>query len=101
MAIFMNGEHNCACGRRVCDWSCTTYAKLMSDNIPNTVVGYVPPIKKTNAERIRNMNDEELAEWAMRGLFFPRCPVVRCPTVEDCKDCKDCWLLWLKEEVKE
>ena len=55
-------------------------------------------VPMTNADRIRKMSDEKLAEWAMRGLFFPRCPVVRCPTVEDCKDC---WLLWLKEEVAE
>ena len=30
---------------------------------PNTVVGYVPPLKKTNADRIRSMTDEELAKW--------------------------------------
>ena len=30
---------------------------------PNTVVGYVPPLKQTNADRIRAMTDEELAEF--------------------------------------
>ena len=54
--------------------------------------------KPSNADHIRAMGDEELAEWVMRGLFFPRCPVIRCPTD---KDCKKCWLDWLKDEVKE
>ena len=97
MAIFMNGEHNCACGRRVCDWSCTTYAKLMSDNIPNTAVGYVPPIKKTNADRIRAKTDEGLAKF----LWMPMehiCPY-NCQEDPD-RICVTCILDWLKEEVE-
>lgn len=55
----------------------------------------------TNADRIRAMTDEELAE------FHGDCT---CPPeynwsggcecgVDDC--CKKCWLGWLQEEVKE
>jgi hypothetical protein len=42
--------------------------------------------KKTNADRIREMSDEELAEWASAI------------TLEEFGDKKD-WLDWLKEEV--
>lgn len=41
-------------------WERCQYRQLHQ---PNTVVGYVPPLKKTNADRIRAMTDEELAEW--------------------------------------
>ena len=54
--------------------------------------------KKTNADRIRAMTDEELAE-----LFVHLC----CPyslggkverNIEN-KGCKECWLDWLKQEA--
>lgn len=50
----------------------------------NTAVGYVPPLKKTNADRIRSMTDEELSEFICGELYFS--------TYEKC-------LEWLKEEV--
>lgn len=53
----------------------------------------------TNADRIRGMNDEELAEY-----FSPKA----CPTSITAKghctiptDCKQCWLDWLKQEVSQ
>lgn len=54
---------------------------------------------KTNADRIRSMTDEELAEF-----FAPRgCPWVileeTCP--ESGTTCNKCWLNWLKQESKE
>ncbi len=48
----------------------------------------------TNADRIRAMSDEELAEFMWAG-----CDNI---TQEACKShagCVDCWLDWLKEEV--
>ncbi len=48
----------------------------------------------TNADRIRSMNDEELAEFMWAG-----CDNI---TQEACKrhaGCVDCWLDWLKEEA--
>lgn len=51
---------------------------------------------KTNADRIRAMSDEELAE-----LVNSPCPPTT-PCVEDAygePNCKNCWLEWLKEEV--
>lgn len=59
-------------------------------------------IGKTNADRIRAMSDEELAE-----LMEDKgdCPPIECP--HDGKgakitrlDCKMCWLDWLKSPVE-
>jgi hypothetical protein len=59
---------------------------------------------QTNADRIRNMTDEELAEF----LVYTQSTIKNCMIgVEDCKhentdkDCKDCFLEWLQAEVKE
>lgn len=61
--------------------------------------------KQTNADRIRSMSDEELAEWFLRDPFigsFAFCP----PGTKDGEDCPTspcelCWLEWLREEVEE
>lgn len=57
--------------------------------------------KRTNADRIRAMTDEELAE-----LMEDKgdCPPIECPhDGEGAKvtrlDCKACWLDWLKQEA--
>lgn len=48
----------------------------------------------TNADRIRAMTDEELAEFLERKTPWYRC--------KECKweSCKDCCLDWLKEEAR-
>ena len=58
----------------------------------------------TNADKIRAMTDEELAEWVGR---YGDCILTHCcafdicvPTMED-MSCKDWILKWLKQEVKE
>lgn len=84
MAVLTKGPYNCSCSREVCDWSCVTYATMMSDKVPNTAIGYVPPLKKTNADRIRAMTDEELA-------FY----IVNHPMWSDTDACVE----WLKQEV--
>ena len=49
----------------------------------------------TNADRIRSMTDEELAEWiAYRQGCFER-QDKRCSKYGTCRDC---WFDWLKEE---
>ena len=61
------------------------------------LVGYVP---MTNAGKIRQMSDEDLAEW----LWFK---VGKCPPFDVCPkqsipcEAKYCWLDWLKEEVED
>ena len=62
---------------------------------------------KTNADRIRNMTDEELAEFLknVNGSYAEPCMVGE----KDCKwedypthdkGCKDCFLEWLQAEVE-
>ena len=57
--------------------------------------------KKTNADRIRAMSDEELAEWIW-GVACPGFPATcfgSCPEGQE-KSCSECWLEWLKKEVE-
>lgn len=60
--------------------------------------GYCPADcePKTNADRIRSMTDEELADWVAN---------LHCPHYEDddytCDDCEECWRDWLKQEVND
>ena len=63
---------------------------------------YGEPKPQTNADRIRGMTDEELADiFVMEQLYKP------CPSEEyqgHCKDktdCRECWLNWLKSPVEE
>ena len=50
--------------------------------------------KKTNADRIRAMSDEELAM-----VFGEDCADRECP--EHRESCRKCWLDWLKQEAQE
>lgn len=53
---------------------------------------------KTNADRIRSMSDEDLAEW-IAGRY-PDCPPGVTPAPLGCDDvCAECWLEWLKKET--
>lgn len=60
---------------------------------------------QTNADRIKAMSDEELAEWILREPtigYFAVCP----PGTKDGEDCptspcEQCWLDWLKSPVEE
>ena len=57
----------------------------------------------TNADRIRAMSDEELAEfldrWALGDIDYSKTFCDLCKGQYDCHD--DCLMDWLKEEVKE
>lgn len=62
---------------------------------------------KTNADRIRSMTDEELAEFFTQYYYDgPKfyCPVQPVIGEGECamrSDCRQCLLDWLKQEVKE
>lgn len=65
------------------------------------------PKKKTNADKIRNMNDEQLAEFLLKVNWANEEPCMQnsgnCkwedyPTRD--KGCKDCFLEYLRKEVK-
>ena len=58
----------------------------------------------TNADRIRAMTDEEIAEWMLKfeNPYYPICPPIHnaigdCPT----SPCEICWLDWLQSPVEE
>jgi len=69
-------------------------------------VAYVPvvintkPQKQTNADRIRAMTDEELAELWLERIDCGQCPVLGECNLTD-KDCKRLALEWLKQEANE
>lgn len=53
---------------------------------------------QTNADRIRTMTDEELAEYFSALTCFPEANKDICKGVANCELC---WLEWLKQEVGE
>lgn len=52
----------------------------------------------TNADRIRAMTDEELADWLSIYCCRNKTYDAHCETFGSCEAC---WLDWLKEEAKE
>ena len=65
------------------------------------IIAYVPsPTPQTNADRIRSMNDEELADWIAKWCHAAEdcacCPIKNCPHIH----CKS-WLEWLKQPAEE
>lgn len=71
---------------------CAAYKGPCLNDMPGVVCyGFMPPI--TNADRIRSMTDEELAD------------ILRCvPEYTDCPkgadDCRECILEWLRKEAE-
>ncbi len=62
-------------------------------------------VKQSNADRIRSMSDEELAEFAVStgqgcppGKNFVECCFEHKDGLIE-SDCRKCWLDWLKEEA--
>lgn len=56
-------------------------------------------VKQTNADRIRSMNDEELAELLAGNNFH--CLNIEQDIECQCGDCQEHWLKWLQSEVEE
>ncbi len=55
---------------------------------------------KTNADRVREMPDEELAEKMSRIAYCVYCPV-KCGIIYTDAECKAKWLFWLRSTVEE
>lgn len=55
---------------------------------------------KTNADRIRAMTDEELAEKASVRTFCIACPVTGCDANIGLNQCRDTWLAWLRSPAE-
>ena len=71
------------------------------------VVNVKPPKPVTNADKLRAMSEEELAEWIDEFWSAPWCPdnppvdpeTKRCLLHDG--DCRLCILDWLRQEVSE
>lgn len=57
--------------------------------------------KPTNADRIRSMTDEELANWLGVYCNGQTAQEVGKPCVSDIGSCEECWLDWLKRESED
>lgn len=55
--------------------------------------------QQTNADRIRTMTDEELAEFIATHIDCFNCPKPRNGCSENDETCTAAWLDWLKQEV--
>ena len=55
---------------------------------------------KTNADRIREMSDEELAEKASELIACRLCPIAESPWC-DLDMCQENWISWLRSPVEE
>lgn len=55
--------------------------------------------KKTNADKIRSMTDEELSKWLYETVYHEATNLFACKDIS-CKDCKKCYLDWLQTEIK-
>lgn len=56
--------------------------------------------KQTNADRIRAMTDEELAEFMCHNVSNGTVNCAFCAAAEFCSMGHNGWLYWLKEEAK-
>ena len=76
------------------------YCEFTACIIPCSVRATIPEVKpQTNADRIRSMTDEEMAEWMAK---YCERKTVFCPNfgAHDCQEsCEQCWLDWLRTEV--
>ena len=54
----------------------------------------------TNADRIRGMTDEELAEFFHNTTFCDSCFIFKNECGTEKYSCKQRWLDWLKQEAK-
>ena len=63
------------------------------------VLGPCSQMKPSNADKIRQMSDEELAERLSKQNFW-NCPPHDGPCPGE-PGCRVCWLDWLKQEVRD
>ena len=75
------------------DW-CDSHSMEYDSCVMGGFSDYLP---LTNADRIRGMSDEELANFLWQDCGMGNCPPVECKG----KRCKaeKCWLDWLKQEA--
>lgn len=78
-----------------CKNCCTKFCTAAGKNDDPDICEEYTPIR-TNADRIRAMTDEELADtFAHKADACWNC------SADGLDTCKECWLEWLKQEAKE
>lgn len=83
--------------------TCWEYAEPCSSctNMTGEPTNWKP---QTNADRIRGMSDEELADWVAERCTAPNCTGKCHKDYEAYGElrtfCHDCWLDWLKQEAE-
>ena len=93
----------CKYPNEVCANMTVLHGETYCDSVPCSLKDEVK--KHTNADRIRNMSDEELAEF----LTGDALNIINCCDCDEPEseygscigDCKNPWLKWLKAEAKE
>lgn len=76
---------------------CIGVLQYQNTRMPNCPLIEIPPSRMTNADRIRAMSDEELAEMLNKPIGYA-CDG-NCHIEED--KCVDCFVKWLKKEVEQ
>ena len=79
------------CGMELCDAVDMAISALRQQDVTDKYVG-----KMTNAQKIRAMNDEELAEFLDENAEY--CHVGLC---KDGETCRICCLKWLQQPTEE
>lgn len=81
--------------------NCNSYFSF--DELYKKRISEAIKLKMTNADRIRAMTDEELADNGARMLRCTECPVWdEChKTPDDGRECRDMLLGWLRQEVEQ
>ena len=74
--------------------------KNVHTNVCEVCLGgtHYKPRRKTNADRIRSMADEELADYFSELSCWPN---ARREVCRGMANCMDCWLDWLKSPAEE
>ena len=83
----------------VCE-RCTENGNCAWQNHDETICREKPAFPATNADRIRAMTDEELAEFMCHNVSNGTVNCAFCAAAEFCRMGHNGWLDWLKQEVE-
>lgn len=79
--------------------NCKDDCRCRGKNITPICVSFTP-VKTTNADRIRQMTDEELAEFFQNTTFFDSCFIYKNECGKEDYPCSRRFLEWLKSPVE-
>ena len=91
------------CGNKTASGYCATTVCINPQYSNIGTAQYGQGVQKrivSNADRIRSMTDEELADWLGVYCNGQTAQEVGKPCVSGMGSCEECWLDWLREEVE-